>query len=215
MTELELEALRDDLININNTLDSLNTRVTTLENLAVPKGSYFNQLKASFEGSPECCDCTDTVEVDCMCDVATPSIYLVNDGDELTFRDAIYTVNGVEYTNETIDTVLDVQSALGYVFDSITEDYVSTIYYKVFSLQAGTTADVCVEITNTRDQYTNPATFMEELVIPYPNGESFWVYKRTYNFSGDDLDTEINPSFVKIITGDLVKVRFCLHQSLD
>lgn len=72
MTETELEALRDSLTSLNNELDILDSRVTSLENLAVPKGDYFNQLKASFEGSPECCECGTTPTPDelqdtCIC----------------------------------------------------------------------------------------------------------------------------------------------------
>lgn len=59
MTEIELTELRDSLVTTNNELDALDVRVTALEDNAVPKGTYFNQLKASFEGSPECCDCDD------------------------------------------------------------------------------------------------------------------------------------------------------------
>lgn len=54
MTEVELEALRDSLVSLNAELDMLDSRVTALENLAVPKGTYFTQLIESFQDSPTC-----------------------------------------------------------------------------------------------------------------------------------------------------------------
>ena len=54
MTELELIALRDSLVGFDDLLDALNARVVVLENAAVPKGTYFGQIIASFAGSPVC-----------------------------------------------------------------------------------------------------------------------------------------------------------------
>ena len=58
MTDAELIALRDSLSAINTELDALDLRVITLENAAVPKGTYFAQLTASFEDSPSCAGVT-------------------------------------------------------------------------------------------------------------------------------------------------------------
>lgn len=54
MTELELIALRDSLVGFDDLLDALDARVVVLENAAVPKGTYFEQIIASFEDSPVC-----------------------------------------------------------------------------------------------------------------------------------------------------------------
>lgn len=54
MTELELIALRDSLVGFDDLLDALNARVVVLEDAAVPKGTYFEQIIASFEDSPVC-----------------------------------------------------------------------------------------------------------------------------------------------------------------
>ena len=91
MTEVELEALRDSLVSLNAELDTLNSRVTVLENLAVPKGEYFNQLKASFEGSPECCECSDTTE----CAGGTPSVSIYGDSDGSPHNSLAFVINGV------------------------------------------------------------------------------------------------------------------------
>lgn len=57
MTTAELESLRDSLTGMNTQLDYLINRVNTLELNETPKGQYFEQLKSSFEDSPECCSC--------------------------------------------------------------------------------------------------------------------------------------------------------------
>lgn len=54
MTELELIALRDSLVGFDALLNALDARVVVLENAAVPKGTYFGQIIASFAGSPAC-----------------------------------------------------------------------------------------------------------------------------------------------------------------
>ena len=78
MTDVELIALRDSLSAINTELDALDLRVITLENAAVPKGTYFAQLTASFEDSPSCAEVTIPFEpVDFLEIVAgTDEIYL-------------------------------------------------------------------------------------------------------------------------------------------
>jgi hypothetical protein len=91
MTETELEALRDSLVSLNTELDVLDSRVTALENLAVPKGDYFNQLKASFEGSPECCECSGTAE----CVGGTPTVSIYGDSDGLPHNNLSFVINGV------------------------------------------------------------------------------------------------------------------------
>ena len=92
MTEVELEALRDSLVSLNAELDTLNSRVTVLENLAVPKGEYFNQLKASFEGSPECCECSDNTA---ECVGGTPTVSIYGDSDGLPHNNLSFVINGV------------------------------------------------------------------------------------------------------------------------
>ncbi len=56
LTEQELQNLHDSLAYINNDLDSLLNRVSTMESFDIPDQDYFTQLKESFEGSPECND---------------------------------------------------------------------------------------------------------------------------------------------------------------
>lgn len=103
MTEIELTELRDSLVTINNELDALDVRVTALEGNAVPKGTYFNQLKASFENSPECCDCG--VTTGCDCTNATPDAVLRSSVDGETLLSV--TINGVTYA-ESIDVPLNI-----------------------------------------------------------------------------------------------------------
>ena len=55
MTEAEMLA---QLQALNSAYDLLLARVSAIESMALPKGEYFEQLKASFEGSLECASCT-------------------------------------------------------------------------------------------------------------------------------------------------------------
>lgn len=54
MTNEELIALRDSLVGFDALLTALDARVVILEDAAVPKGTYFEQIIASFEDSPAC-----------------------------------------------------------------------------------------------------------------------------------------------------------------
>ena len=77
MTELELIALRDSLVGFDDLLDALDARVVVLEDAAVPKGTYFEQLIASFEDSPVCGVIPTADPIDFLEIVAgTDSVYL-------------------------------------------------------------------------------------------------------------------------------------------
>jgi hypothetical protein len=78
MTNAELEALRDSLIGFDTLLDALGTRVAVLEGAAVPKGTYFTQMIASFQDAPTCNDIIPTADpIDYLEIVAgTDEIYL-------------------------------------------------------------------------------------------------------------------------------------------
>ena len=92
MTEEELIELRDSLVSLNTELDTLDSRVTALENLAVPKGTYFNQLIESFQDSPTCDEGIYTSDpVDYLEIVAgTDTVYLgVEFGGYITARNFI------------------------------------------------------------------------------------------------------------------------------
>ena len=219
MTEIELTELRDSLVTINSELDALDVRVTALEDNAVPKGTYFNQLKASFENSPECCsggggggggggatqgcDCTNGANV----------AYFFGDQDGLTFENASFEVNGNTYTLDEVSDMLDVLDVSGgpiYVFDSVTEDYLGTIYCKWIKLNSMN--NLCVKITNTRDEYDNPAPPLVALTIPPPNHTPERVYKVAYDINSADFTYIHNASIVNPVesTDDLSIVTFCL-----
>ncbi len=78
MTDTELEALRDSLIGFDTLLDALGTRVAVLEGAAVPKGTYFTQMIASFQDAPTCNEIIPTADpIDYLEIVAgTDEIYL-------------------------------------------------------------------------------------------------------------------------------------------
>ena len=213
MTEVELEALRDSLASLNDELDTLDSRVTALENLAVPKGDYFNQLKASFEGSPECCEC-ETESNGCDCTNAENVAYFFDDPDGWTFRNASFEVNGNTYTLDELSDIPDVLDITGesiYVFDSVTEDYLDTIHYK--RIKSNSMKSLCVKITNVRDGYGNPAPALEALTMPPANHTPERVYKVDYDINSDDFTYIHNASIVNPVasTDDLSIVTFCLR----
>lgn len=203
MTEQELIDLRDSLVTLNSSLDTLDTRVTALEALSVPKGTYFESIKAAFENSPECCDCTSAV-VECGCAGANHSIYLKIDGDGIAYENAIYTING-----ETVD---DLSAFIGfegfspiYVFYAPTEEYVASIH--LFRIVNVTSEDLCIEIT------VNNLFFpLKQVQIPDEEFGDGYVYKTSFNFWGDDADyVTLNNSFQVISnTAELGKIKFCL-----
>lgn len=213
MTEVELEALRDSLASLNDELDMLDSRVTALENLAVPKGDYFNQLKASFEGSPECCEC-ETESNGCDCTNAENVAYFFDDPDGLTFANASFEVNGNTYSLEELSDIPDMLDVTGwpiYVFDSVTEGYLSTIYYR--RIKSWSMENLCVKITNVRDEYDNPATSLVALTIPPYNHTPERVYKVSYDINSDDFTYTHNASIVNPVesTDDLSIATFCLR----
>ena len=213
MTEVELEALRDSLASLNDELDTLDSRVTALENLAVPKGDYFNQLKASFEGSPECCEC-ETESNGCDCTNAENVAYFFNDSDSLTFQNASFEINGTTYTLEELSDIPDVLEITGwpiYVFDSVTEGYLDTIHY--MQIKSNSMENLCVKITNTRDGYGNPAPALVALAIPPCNHTPERVYKVSDDINSDDFTYTYNGSIVNPVksTDDLSIATFCLR----
>lgn len=211
MTEQELIDLRDSLVGINSSLDGLDSRVTALESSASPKGEYFNQLKASFAGSPECCECGTTQGCDCT--NAENVAYFFNDSDDVTFPNASFEINGNTYTLgglSNMPDVLDVSGGPIYVFDSVTEDYLRTIYYR--RIQSTSMNNLCVKITNVRDEYNNPAPKLEALTIPPANHTPGRVYKVDYDINSADFTYIHNASIVNPVesTDDLSIVTFCL-----
>lgn len=215
MTEVELEALRDSLISLNAELDTLDSRVTALENLAVPKGDYFNQLKASFEGSPECCEC-ETESNGCDCTNAENEAYFFDDQDGMTFANASFEVNGNTYTLGELSDIPDMLDITGqsiYVFDSVTEGYLETIYYR--RIKSWSMENLCVKITNVRDGYGNPATSLVALTMPPYNHTPERVYKVSYDINSADFTYTHNASIVNPVesTDDLSIVTFCLRSN--
>lgn len=214
MTEIELTELRDSLVTINSELDALDVRVTALEDNAVPKGTYFNQLKASFEGSPECCECDTETPVDgCDCTNAENVAYFLSDSDGLTFQNASFEINGNTYTLVEVSDMLDVLDVSGdliYVFDSVTEDYLGTIYCSW--IKSNSMNNLCVKITNTRDVYDNPAPALVALTMPPANHTPERVYKVTNDINSGDFTYTHNASIVNPVesTDDLSIVTFCL-----
>lgn len=211
MTEIELTELRDSLVTINSELDALDVRVTALEDNAVPKGTYFNQLKASFEGSPVCCECGTTQGCDCT--NAENVAYFFSDSDGLTFRNASFEINGNTYTYSELSgrpDVLDISKDPIYVFDSVTEDYLGTIY--CWWIKSNSMDNLCVKITNVRDEYDNPAPPLAALTIPYIDVLPEAVYKIDYDINSADFTYIHNASIVNPVesTDDLSIVTFCL-----
>lgn len=211
MTEQELIDLRDSLVGINSSLDGLDSRVTALESNASPKGEYFNQLKASFENSPECCDCGTTQGCDCT--NAENVAYFFSDSDGVTFQNASFEINGNTYTLDELSNrsdLLDVSGDPIYVFDSVTEDYLGTIYCKW--IKSNSMNNLCVKITSVRDEYDNPAFPLAALTIPPPNHTPERVYKVDYDINSADFTYIHNASIVNPIesTDDLSIVTFCL-----
>lgn len=211
MTEIELTELRDSLVTINSELDALDVRVTALEDNAVPKGTYFNQLKASFEGSPECCDCGTTQGCDCT--NAENVAYFFSDSDGFTFSGASYEINGNTYTYSELSNRSDLLDVLGdpiYVFDSVTEDYLGTIYCKW--IKSNSINNLCIKITSVRDEYDNPAPALVALTMPPPNHTPERVYKVSNDINSDDFTYIHNASIVNPVesTDDLSIVTFCL-----
>lgn len=206
MTEQELIDLRDSLVGINSSLDGLDSRVIALEDNAVPKGTYFNQLKASFENSPECCQ-------GCDCTNAENVAYFLSDQDGLTFENASFEINGNTYTLggvSNMPNVLDVSGDLIYVFDNVTEDYLGTIYCSW--IKSNSMNNLCVKITNTRDVYNNPAPALVALTIPPANHTPERVYKVSNDINSNDFTYIHNASIVNPVesTDDLSIVTFCL-----
>lgn len=215
MTEIELTELRDSLVTINNELDALDERVTALEDNAVPKGTYFNQLKASFENSPECCDC-GAESNGCDCTNAENVAYFFDDGDGLTFQNASFEINGNTYTYSELSDmsdVLDISRYPIYVFDSVTGDYLESLYYR--RIQSGSLNNLCVKITNVRDEYDNPAPALVAFTMPPANHTPERVYKIDYDIDSDDFIYTHNASIVNPVesTDDLSIVTFCLTPS--
>jgi len=211
MTEIELTELRDSLVTINSELNALDVRVTALEDNAVPKGTYFNQLKASFADSPKCCDCGTTQGCDCT--NAENVAYFFNNSDNVTFQDASFEINGNTYTwggLSGIPDVLDVSKSPIYVFDSVTEDYLGSLYYS--RIKSNSMNNLCVKITNVRDEYNNSAPRLEALTIPYIDAPPGAVYKIDYDINSADFTYTHNASIVNPVesTDDLSIVTFCL-----
>lgn len=181
MTEQELIDLRDSLVGINSSLGDLDSRVTALESSASPKGEYFTQLKASFEGSPECCECgTETPVEECECATSENTAYFLGDGDGLTLGNATYEVNGVVVTEETWPSALEVSGNSVYVFDN-SNTYLYTLYVG-FIRNTGSTP-LCIKVTNERDIYSNPAMPLLPLLLPLDGDEAGTQYRTAYNYA--------------------------------
>ncbi len=192
MTEQELIDLRDSLVGINSSLDGLDSRVTALESNASPKGTYFNQLKASFEGSPECCECGTTQG--CECATSENTAYFLSDSDGLTFSGASFEINGVVVTNETWPSALEIGGNAVYVFDS-SNTYLHTLY--VGSIRNMGSTPLCIKITNERDIYSNPAMPLLPLVLPIEGDEAGTQYRTAYNYAESaEFAYTINPTIV-------------------
>lgn len=203
MTEQELIDLRDSLVTMNSGLDALDSRVTALEALSVPKGTYFESIKAAFESSPECCDCTSAV-VECGCADAISSVYLKTDGDDITYANAVYTINGETVDDLSAFIASEATSPI-YVFFAATEEYIETIH--LFKFVNVTSEDLCIEIT-----VNNPFIPLKQVRIPDEELGDGHVYKTSFNFWGDDADyVTLNNSFQVISnTAELGKIKFCL-----
>jgi hypothetical protein len=93
MTEIELQNLRDSLITINNSLDTMHTRILAIEGMAIPKSSYFEQLKSSFENVPDFCSCVTEA-----CVGGTPTVAIYGDSDGFPYNSFIFEINGVAAT---------------------------------------------------------------------------------------------------------------------
>lgn len=194
MTEQDLIDLRDSLVGINSSLDALDVRVTTLEDNAVPKGTYFNQLKASFADSPECCNCNPTPVGECVCATSENTAYFLGDSDGLTLNNATFEINGVVVTEETWPSALEVSSNPIYAFDS-SNNYLSTPY--VVFLRNNGSIPLCIKITNTRDVYNNPAPPLRPLLLPLDGHEAGTQYRTAYNYAeSSEFTYTINPTIV-------------------
>lgn len=218
MTEQELIDLRDSLVGFDTVLSALDVRVTAVEDAALPKGQYFEQLVASFQDSPECCNC-GTEEITCNCEGALYEILLKGDGDSGFFNSPVtVTINNVAYTSGGSAATEDIRDIVPselilmqmgsvYLYD-VANEYIETAWYlKVLNMTSGS---LCVRITTTQDQ--DPAYPMEVLSIPTVV-DSTTVYPRTdfpYE-NGEDFIYVANPSAVQGVSdSNSSTITFCL-----
>lgn len=223
MTEQELIDLRDSLIGFDTVLSDLDARVIVLEGAALPKGEYFGQLVASFQGSPECCNC-GTEEITCNCEGALYEILLNGDGASGFFNSPVtVTINNVAYTSGGFAATEDIrdivpselmlmQTRSVYLYD-VANEYIETVWYlKVLNMTLGS---LCVRITTTQDQ--DPAYPMEVLSVPTVV-DSTTVYPRTgfpYE-NGEDFVYGANPSAVQGVSDSTSStITFCLAPGPD
>lgn len=217
MTEQELIDLRDSLLGFDSLLTGLEDRVVVLEDLAVPKGAYFDQLTASFAASPACCECSSTTA--CNCVNATQGIYLLGDGDNLTTRELQVEINGVVYNpteggqpSAYVSTdVATFTNGNVFMYNS-NDEYVEHIYY-VYILNASTN-DLCVRLTTVQDAYNNDARPLLALELPTVDGSDLVVRARTaFGLeNGADFTFTVNPTLEQDAGNSVVSntVTFCL-----
>jgi hypothetical protein len=179
MTEQELIDLRDSLLLMNNSLTSLDTRVTALESNNLPKGTYFNSLKEAFENSPECCNC-DVVEPMCNCENATNVIYLLSDGDSLLQAQLNIEINSIAYTGITdplLASLVSFDVVVAYVYSAVTNEYMQGVYaLKITNITA---ESLCVRVSTSQDSFGNPAYAISELTFPLDDGNGNGVVVQT------------------------------------
>lgn len=204
MTENELIELRDSLLGFDTQLTDLENRIAALESSALPKNAYFESIKAAFESSPECC--TSAV-VECGCHGAIDSIYLENDGDSVTYANAIFTINGETVDDADLSAFIEFEPTDPiYVFYAPTEGYVASIH--ILRIVNVTSEDLCIEIT-----VNYPSSPLKQVQIPDEEFGDGHVYKTSFNFWGDDANyVMLNNSFQVISnTAELGKIKFCLN----
>jgi len=217
MTEQDLIDLRNSLVNFNTVLDGLDTRVTVLEDAAVPKGTYFEQILTSFEGSPECCTCTSTPT--CNCVGATSDIYLQGDADGLTTKEMVVEINGVvyspttgEYPSAYVPTdIATFSTGTLYMYNSA-DEYIQQAYYiRIVNLTANA---LCVRLTTVQDINNNDAASIIALDLPALDENSLVLRARTaYDLNtGADFTYTVNPTLEQDIGNSIVSntATFCL-----
>lgn len=207
MTENELIELRDSLLGFDTQLTDLENRIAALESSSLPKNSYFESIKAAFEGSPECCNCTSAV-VECGCAEATYSIYLKTDSDGIAYANAIYTINGETVDHADLGAFITFEETSPiYVFFAATEEYVASIH--TLRIVNAASEDLCIEIT-----VNNPLIPLKQVQIPDEEFGDGHVYKTSFDFWGNDANyVTLNNSFQVISdTAELGKIKFCLNR---
>lgn len=219
MTEQELIDLRDSLVTMNNGLDALDSRVTALEALSVPKGTYFESIKAAFENSPECCNCATEVPT-CDCTNATTSTYLKADQDGVVDANVVITINGIEYTATSGNNIFDAIptelvnfefNVRGYVYLESDNSFVYTFYG--IKMTNVSTENLCVSIKVVPNTLGNVPHALTNLEVPIDDGDGNNIIVETaFPFgTGETFNLTLNPTVTSDVTvSEEYITSFCL-----